>query len=97
MSDNAYEYFYSNVGTDAPIIPVGAESFYSNVGRESEFPPTGSEYFYSYLPDVPALPNGPNWASAADGSVEWIPGLIWNGSEFKRYQIWDGNSWQISA
>jgi hypothetical protein len=43
------------------------------------------------------LIDGPLWVEAANGEVMWEPGLVYNGCDFVRYHMWDGNCWQAST
>ena len=53
--------------------------------------------FSTYHLNAIVILDGPLWASTWNGEGEWSPGLIYNGNQFVRYRIWDGNNWQISV
>lgn len=103
-SKRANLYSVENVGAafGKPLEESKAANLHSieNVGAGWRKPDDSSSNANLYsefnaLTDV--LVDGPLWVEAAAGEAFWEPGLIWNGCEFVRYHMWDGNCWQGSS
>lgn len=96
-SSDSIQMIFGNVGYYLPTQVNSIEQIYSNVGRQDSIDEDSVEYVYGYVdPTRPALEDGPNWAGVDAGTVQWIPGTIYNNKRFVRYRMWDGTKWQTS-
>lgn len=80
----------ASYSSNALVLQNNASAFHLN----SISLPNGN---FAYHISVINIPTGPLWFGTNNGEVEWLPGLMWNGTEFVRYQMWDTVDWQTSV
>jgi hypothetical protein len=96
LSPVGLSYFDVNVGLGAFVQQSSTHAFDVNIGIDSTDVAQSTSHYFDTDIVLPYL-SGPKWVEAVSGEVAWEPGLIYNGCDFVRYHMWDGNCWQAST
>ena len=90
MPTNAYAYY----DLAAASTTYGrADEYYDLAGTPTHLKSADEYYDFNGLT---AVDNKVEWFTTWNGETTWIPGLVYNGCEFVRYAMWNGQCWQAS-